>query len=163
MKITENKYLKKNIKRIIEEIEKWSHIELSIYDSKKINDLFDSIQDFLEYLESEQYWGNTEIRDEKINTKILNFTDNIEDLRKYFGFNIINEDQGKFFKTITILDCRFIITFKNHAPYESLINKKGRVIGPFRLNKGNTSAQKIKELLYKEIKTKLIKKYNLKI
>ncbi len=163
LKITENKYLKKKVKRIIKEIEKWGHIELSIYDSKKINDLFDSIQDFLEYLESELYWGNTEIRDEKINTKILNFTDNIEDLRKYFGFNIINDNQGKFFKTITILDGRFLITFKNHAPYESSINKKGRVIGPFRLNKGNTSAQKIKELLYKEIKTNLIKKYNLKI
>ena len=107
LKITENKYLKKKVKRIIKEIEKWGHIELSIYDSKKINDLFDSIQDFLEYLESELYWGNTEIRDEKINTKILNFTDNIEDLRKYFRFNIINDNQGKFFKTITILDGRF--------------------------------------------------------
>jgi len=64
--------------------------EEKIKESKNIGDLFISIQELLEYLEGDQYWGNNERRDEKINTKILRFTDHMEDLRKYFGFNIIN-------------------------------------------------------------------------
>jgi len=42
LKITEDKYLKENIERIVEEIEKWSHIEISTYKSKRINELFNS-------------------------------------------------------------------------------------------------------------------------
>jgi len=132
-------------------------------ESKKVKVLFGLIQELLEYLESKQYWDNTETRDEKINTKILSFTDNIEDLRKYFGLNIVNEERGKYNKTITILEGRFIITFKNHTPYESFINKRRRVRGPFRLNESNTTALEIKEVMYSEIKTKLKNKYNLKI
>ena len=137
--------------------------EERIKESKKIKELFDSIQKLLEYLESKQYWGNNEGRDEKINTKILSFTDNIEDLRKYFGFNILNEERGKNNKQITLLEGRFIITFRNHAPYECFINKKGRISGPFRLYKGISSASEIKDLMNNEIKTKLKCKYNLKI
>ena len=150
---TEDKYLKENIKNVIEEIEKWSNIELSIYDQKRVNELFNSFLDLLEYLESEEYWVNTGIRDEKLNTKILNFADNIEDLQNYFGFDIIN--QGNSFKTITILEGRYIISFKIHPPYESTINKKGRVMGPFILDKRNLPAQQIKELMLSEIRTKL--------
>ncbi len=153
LKITEDKYLKENIKNVIEEIEKWSNIELSIYDQKRVNELFNSFLDLLEYLESEEYWVNTGIRDEKLNTKILNFADNIEDLQNYFGFDIIN--QGNSFKTITILEGRYIISFKIHPPYESTINKKGRVMGPFILDKRNLPAQQIKELMLSEIRTKL--------
>jgi len=163
LKITENKYLKENIKRIVKEIEKWSRIEISTYDRKSVNELFNSILDFLKYLESEEYWVNTGNRDEKLNSKILNFTDNIEDLKNYFGFNIISQEEGNSIKTITILEGRYIITFKIHTPYESTINKKGRVMGPFRLDKRNTSAQKIKELMFSEIRTKLKMKHNLKI
>jgi len=161
LKITEDKYLKENIKRIVEEIEKWSHIEISIYDSKRINELFNSIQDLIEYLESEQYWSNTGIKDEKLNSKILKFTDLSGALKKYFGINIISEEQGKLFKTITILEGRYIITFKISAPFESTINKKGRVRGPFSLDTRNISAQEIKELLFNEIKTKINNEYNL--
>ena len=101
--------------------------EEKIKEYRNVKYLFDSIQELLEYLESKQYWDNKERKDEKINTKILSFIDNIENLRKYFGFNIINEERGKFNKIITILEGRFIITFRNHHPYESFINKKGRV------------------------------------
>lgn len=163
LKITEDKYLIENIKRIVEEIEKWSNLEISIYNSKRVNELFNSILDFLEYLESEEYWVNTGIRDEKLNTKILNFTDNIEDLKSYFGFNFISQEQGDSLKIITILEDRYIITFKIHAPYESTINKKGRVMGPFRMDKRNAAAQEIKELMFNEIRTKLKMKHNLKI
>ena len=163
LKITENKYLHESIKNLVVEIEEWSNIEISIYDKKRVNELFNSIMDLLEYLESEEYWVNSGIRDEKLNIKILNFTENIEDLKKYFGLNIISQEQGSYFKTITLLEGRYIITFKIHAPYKSTINKKGRVMGPFRLDKRNTAAQKIKELIFSEIRNKLKMKHNNKL
>ncbi len=163
LKITEDKYLKENIKSMVEEIEKWSTIDISIINRKRVNELFNSILDLLEHLESEEYWVNTGIRDEKLKAKILNFTDNIEDLKNYFGFNIISQEQGNSFKTITILEGRYIITFRIHPPYESTINKKGRVMGPFRLDKENTTAQEIKKLMFSEIRAKLKMKLNLKI
>jgi len=120
-----------------------------------------SIQDLLEYLESEEYWVNTGNRDERLNSKILKFTDYSGALKKYFGINIISEEQGSPIKTITILEGRYIVTFKISAPFESTINKKGRVMGPFSLDTRNTSAQEIKELLFNEIKTKINNEYNL--
>lgn len=137
--------------------------EEKIKEYRNVKNLFDLIQELLEYLESKEYWDNKERRDEKINTKILSFIDDIENLRKYFGFNLINEERGNYNKKITILEGRFIITFRNHTPYESFINKKGRVLGPFNLNKENTTASEIKDLMYTEIKNKLKNKYNLKI
>lgn len=82
-------------------------------------------------------------------------TNNIEDLKNYFGFNITNQEQGISFKTIAILEGRYIIAFRFRPPYESTINKKGRVRGPFRLDKENTTAQNIKKLMLSEIRTKL--------
>ena len=163
LKITENKYLHESIKNLVIEIEMWSNIEISIYDRKRVNEFFNSIMDLLEYLESEKYLVNTRIRDEKLTAKILNFTENIEDLKKYFGFNIISQEQGSYLKTITLLEGRYIITFKIHSPYKSTINKKGRVMGPFRLDKRNTTAQKIKELMFSEIRNKLKMKHNNKL
>ena len=137
--------------------------EEKIKEQKKVKYLFALFQELLEYLESKQYWDNNERNDEKINTKILSFTDNIEELRKYFGYNIINEERGQFNKKITLLEGRFIITFKNHTPYDCYINKKGRVNGPFKLYEENTSASEIKNLMHNEIKTNLKDKYNLEI
>ncbi len=130
---------------------------------KKVKYFFDSFQELLEYLESNQYWECSERKNEKINTKILSFTDNIEELRKYFGFNIINEERGQYNKKITILEGRFIITFRNHAPYDCYINNNGRVNGPFKLYEENTSASEIKNFMYNEIKSNLKNKYNLTI
>ncbi len=161
LRITQNRYLKENIERIVKDIAKWSHTKISLTDRKRINELFNSIQDLIEYLESEQYWSNTGIEDEKLNSKVLKFADYSGALKKYFGINIISEEQGKTFKTITILEGRYIITFKISAPFESTINKKGRVRGPFSLDTRNTSAQEIKELLFNEIKTKINNEYNL--
>ena len=137
--------------------------EEKIKECKKVKYLFDMFQELLEYLESKRYWDSNERNDEKINTRILSFTDNIEDLRKYFGYNIINEQRGQFNKKITVLEGRFIITFKNHTPYDCYINKKGRVNGPFKLYEENTSASEIKDLMYNEIKTNLKNKYNLTV
>jgi len=61
------------------------------------------------------------------------------------------------------LEGRYIITFRNHAPFECFINKKGRVQGPFKLHEENTTAQEIKNLMYNEIKSKLKNNHNLKI
>ncbi len=138
-------------------------VEEKINEYKTGKYLFDLIQELLEYLESKQYWDNKERKDEKINTKILSLIDNIEDLRKYFGINIINEERGYYNKKITILEGRFIITFRNSKPFESFIDKKGSVSGPIKLYDGETSASDIKDLIYYEIKTKLKSKYNLTI
>ena len=132
-------------------------------ESQKVKELYNSIQDFFKYLESKQYWANPEKKDEKINTKILSLHDNIEDLRKYFGYNIINEERGQYKKKITILEGRYIITFRNSKPFESFINKIGRVRGPFKLYEENNTALEIKDLMYTEIKNKLKNKYNLKL
>ncbi len=131
--------------------------------SQKVKELYNSFRDFIKYLESKQYWANSERNDERINTKILSFRDNIGDFRKYFGYNIINEERTQYAKKITILEGKFIITFRNHSPYESYIKKKGIEGGPFRLYKGNTSAIEIKDLMFNEIRTRLKEKFNLKI
>ena len=137
--------------------------EEKIIENEKVKELFALIQELIEYLVSKTYWDNEEIKDEKINTKILRMTDNIENLRKYFGFNIINEERGKYDKIITILEGRFILNFRNRNPYESFINKKGRMKGPFRLCNENISSLEIKDLMYKEIRTELKNKFNQKI
>lgn len=137
--------------------------EEKVKESKKVEELFNSFENLIEYLESEDYWDNNDRRDEKINTKMLSFKDSMEDLRKYFGFNILNVEREKYNKTITILEGRFVVTFRNHLPYECYINKKDRVRGPFELRKENKPAQDIKYLMYNEMKSKLRNRYNLKI
>jgi len=132
-------------------------------DIKKVQELYIILKELIEHLESKEYWDNHEINDEKVNTKISQVVDNIEDFRKYLGLNIINEERGKFNKTITILEGRFILKFRNHSPYESFINKKGRVKGPFKLYEGDTTSLEIKNLLLTEIKDKLKKKFVLDI
>ena len=68
-------------------------------DTKKVQELYIILKELVEHLESKEYWDNTEINDEKVNTKISGIVDNIEDFRKYFGLNIINEERRKFKNT----------------------------------------------------------------
>jgi hypothetical protein len=132
-------------------------------DIKKVRELFVILQELIGYLESKEYWENSEIYDEKVNTKISLIVDNIEDFRKFLGLSLIHEERNKFNKIITILEGRFILKFRNHNPYEGYINKKGRVQGPFKLRYDNKTSSEIKNLLFTEIKSRLKKKFNLEI
>jgi cell shape-determining protein MreC len=128
--------------------------EEKIRERKKVKALFNSFKSLVEYLESKNYWGNIDTKDEKINTKLSIFSDNMLDLRKYFGINILNVERGRYDKTITILEGRYIMTFRNHSPYKCDINKKDRVRGPFELRKENDVAQNIKNLMLSEMGSK---------
>ena len=131
--------------------------------TKLAKELYSNLRDLLGYLESKEYWDNRERKDEKVNTILKTFNDNQANLRKYFGYNIINEDRKRFDKTITLLEGKYSIIFRNHTPYSCSINEKGMPAGPERLYKSNNSAIEIKERMFKEIVVHLEERYDLKL
>jgi len=131
--------------------------------TKIAKELYSQLTNLLGYLESKEYWDNKEKKDEKINTILRRFNDNQANLRKYFGYNIINEDRKRYDKTITLLEGKYSISFRNHIPYTCSINEKGSSIGPERLYKSNKSAVEIKDRMLKEIIVNIEKRYELRL
>ena len=140
-------------------LDQWLDMKELRKEEKKVNRLYTNVIDFLNYIKSDNYINNDDRYDEYVNFKIKYFTDNEKELRKYFQFHLYNGDLKQFNKRITFVEGRYAVNFRNHRPYSSSIEKKGRVPNPFSL-KDNPE---ILNLMINEIKENIKKNFAIKI
>ena len=91
------------------------------------------------------------------------FIDEEKSMRKYFGYNIINEERGKYKKIVTLLNGTYKLSFRNRHPYNCEIHKKGLKTGAERLFGGEDSAIMIKDQMLSEIKSHLNQKFEINV
>ena len=140
-------------------LDQWLDIKELRKEEKRVNKLYKSVLDFLNYIKSDNYLNNSERYDEYVNFKIKCFIDNEKELRKYFEFHFYNGDLKQFNKRITFVKGRYAINFRNHTPYSSSIEKKGRVKNPFSLK----DHPDILNLMINEIRENIEKNFEIKI